>query len=142
MKPGRIGWTWPVGPGWLAVEWLRARLSAPIKASVSAWRRWRRPGGGGRYRRRCQDSAGEARIDFRAADFSLRDWEANLPAASFTGGLCFAVLHHLPGSANRVEFLRRAGACCARAGCSGSQSGSSSTARVLPRARYPGSALG
>jgi SAM-dependent methyltransferase len=54
------------------------------------------------------DAAWFARFDFRAADFSTLGWETDLQAASFAGVLCFAVLHHLPGSANRAEFLCRA----------------------------------
>ena len=88
------------GSGWLAVEWRRAgRTSAYTGLDFSppllaeAGRLAAEAGGGG--------------MRFLPADFAVPGWDAGLPRAGFAGGLCFAVLHHLPGMDRRVGFLRR-----------------------------------
>ncbi len=93
------------GSGWLAVEWLRrGRISAYHGLDFSAGL--------------LEEASSQVReahgrlpehIRFATADFSRPNWEADLEESSYAGGLCFAVLHHLPGANLRVRFLRAAG---------------------------------
>lgn len=48
----------------------------------------------------------EASIDFLQADLGAREWSNQLVHATHSHILAFAVLHHLPGAAQRLGFLR------------------------------------
>ena len=95
------------GSGWLAVEWLRrGRRSAYLGLDFSE-----------ELLNVAQnqlaeelDAVGE-QIRFQVANLSEKGWDAGLGSEKFAGGLCFAVLHHLPGAARRLAFL------CAVAQC-------------------------
>lgn len=90
------------GSGWLAVEWrLARRKSAYLGLDFSA-------GLLEQARREVGEEGGEesARARFGLADFSQAGWSAQLPQGKFSGAVCFAVLHHLPGSEYRLSFLR------------------------------------
>jgi tRNA (uracil-5-)-methyltransferase TRM9 len=91
------------GSGWLAVEWLRAyRKSAYTGLDFS-------PELLDEARRQLDEFfPGASGIDFRCADFSTKGWETGFESVRFSGAVCFAVLHHLPGSDNRTAFLRAA----------------------------------
>jgi len=93
------------GSGWLAVEWARAgRVSTYTGLDFSADLL-------AEARRQFDEQCGgshSAGVDFRHADFGARDWEKDLPSRHYAGGLCFAVLHHIPGGDDRARFLRQA----------------------------------
>jgi len=93
------------GSGWLAVEWLRKsrssgywgldfslELLAEAQAQLAA-----------------ENGSQPEQIHFQQADLSQPGWEEGLPRGHYTGGLCFAVLHHLPSDDLRRNFLRAAG---------------------------------
>jgi tRNA (uracil-5-)-methyltransferase TRM9 len=92
------------GSGWLALEWVKAgRRSGYLGLDFS-------PGLLESAALQLTQEFGEApaRIQFRSADLSQADWSRLLPAQSYRGALCFAVLHHLPGQQQRLAFLREA----------------------------------
>jgi SAM-dependent methyltransferase len=45
-------------------------------------------------------------VHFFQADLCSREWSAGLVAGGWDGGLCFAVLHHIPGEELRRDLLR------------------------------------
>lgn len=53
-----------------------------------------------------RESVGACRLSFIPADFSSPNWDSALPPAPFDIAVCFAVLHHIPGEALRVQLLR------------------------------------
>lgn len=90
------------GSGWLAVEWLRrGRRSAYLGVDFSQ-------GLLDEARRQLAVEAGgpPIHVDFQLADLALPDWQLGLAGEQFEGGLCFAVLHHIPGWEQRQVFLR------------------------------------
>jgi len=92
------------GSGWLAVEWLRrGRRSAYLgldfsQALLDEARRQLDAQGG----------APQEQFDFQAADLTRAGWAGGLAGEGFAGGLCFAVLHHIPGAEQRLALLRAA----------------------------------
>lgn len=108
LLPDAAGDAWldlGCGSGWLAVEWLRAgRRSSYIGLDFSP--------------ELLAEAAAQLSelglpadgVTFAAADFSRPGWDASLARGFYRGVLCFAVLHHLPGEALRLDFLRRAAA--------------------------------
>ncbi len=49
-------------------------------------------------------------VSFRQADFMQARWSEEMQDGIYQGAFCFAVLHHLPSFALRVDFLRQASA--------------------------------
>jgi len=49
----------------------------------------------------------DLKIDFLQADLTTPDWDSKLPGIQWTGILAFAVLHHIPSHALRVQLLRK-----------------------------------
>ncbi len=91
------------GSGWLAVEWLRrGRRSAYLGVDFS-------PGLLDEARQQVEAAGGGGRtVDFKQVDLTQPDWAFPLAGGGFVGGLCFAVLHHIPGHTQRQVFLRGA----------------------------------
>ena len=56
-------------------------------------------------------------IRFDLADLSAPDWDAALDGQHYDGILAFAVLHHLPSGALRLDILRRTAALLPAGGC-------------------------
>lgn len=89
------------GSGSLVVEWLaRGRRSAYLGLDFSS-------GLLDEARAALADLPGRERIDFALADLGRAGWSAGL-AGPFSGAVCFAVLHHLPGADLRRALLAEA----------------------------------
>jgi SAM-dependent methyltransferase len=103
LLPDAAGERWldlGCGGGALAREWLRRRrlssylgldFSAPLLAEASQV---------------VAGAGGSERVAFAQADLSNPGWATGLNGG-FRGALAFAVLHHLPGKANRERLLRQ-----------------------------------
>jgi len=86
------------GSGSLAVEWLRrGRQSAYLGLDFST-------GLLDEARAALVDLPGRERAAFALADLGRAGWSAGL-AGPFSGAVCFAVLHHLPGADLRRALL-------------------------------------
>lgn len=90
------------GSGWLAVEWLRrGRCSAYLGLDFSQELLDEA------QHQLFEETGGQpVQVNFQLADLTRPDWHLGLARSLFTGGLCFAVLHHLPGWQQRQAFLR------------------------------------
>jgi tRNA (uracil-5-)-methyltransferase TRM9 len=85
------------GSGALGEEWLRReRTSAYLGLDSST-----------ELLQEAQASAGSGRVRYLRADLSDAAWAQPHAEGSFRGALAFAVLHHLPSHALRVQILRQ-----------------------------------
>ena len=85
------------GSGALGEEWLRrGRSSAYLGLDFSA-----------ELLQEAQAAAGSERVRYLQADLSDAAWAQPHAAGSFRGALAFAVLHHLPSQALRLQILRQ-----------------------------------
>lgn len=50
----------------------------------------------------------DLKVHYALADLCRRDWPTGLGAGAWDGGLCFAVLHHIPGVEMRRDLLGEA----------------------------------
>ena len=89
------------GNGSLAREWLRRGFSGCfIGVDFS-------PGLIAAAQQTANPSNPDQTTDFYHADLSKEDWGGQLPALSWDHIFCFAVLHHIPGAAQRVRLCRQ-----------------------------------
>jgi SAM-dependent methyltransferase len=108
-SPGQRWLDLGCGSGALAVEWLRrGRRSAYLGLDFSEPLL-------AEAHRALAGLPGAEQVSFARADLANPDWAATLEVG-WSGGLAFAVLHHLPGRALRERVLRQVAALLAPGG--------------------------